>query len=50
VVLNSFWILQEDRAEGDQEGKSKREGRGQTAPFIVSNIYLAVARQLWGGA
>lgn len=36
-----------DRAEGregEQEGKNKRERRGQLAPFIVIQAYLAVAR------
>jgi hypothetical protein len=33
------------RAREKQEGsKSKRERRGQTAPFIVGQAYLAVAR------
>jgi hypothetical protein len=38
--------------EGEQEGKSKRVRgrRGQAAPFIVGQAYLAVARKLRGGA
>ena len=31
-------------AEQEQENKSKREWRGQAAPFIVSQAHLAVAR------
>ena len=27
----------------------ERERRGQIAPFIVDQVYLAVARQLWEG-
>jgi hypothetical protein len=30
--------------EWEQEGKNKRNQRGQAAPFIVSQAYLAVAR------
>ena len=33
-----------ERTEWEQEGKSKREQRGQAAPFIVSQAYLAVVR------
>jgi hypothetical protein len=32
------------KGEGARGGKSKREQRGQIAPFIVSQVYLAVAR------
>jgi hypothetical protein len=32
------------RTEKELEGKSKRERRGQAAPFILSRAYLAVAR------
>ena len=38
----------DERKEGEQEGKRARERRAQVTPFIVSQAYLAVARQLWG--
>jgi hypothetical protein len=53
----STWREGEENGEGargqskktrDQE--SKRGRRGQAAPFIVGQDYLAVARYLWGGA
>ena len=37
------WRGREERQQ-EQEGKSKRRRRGQAAPFIVSQAYLAVAR------
>ena len=43
----SMWV---EKTEWEQEGKSKREQRGQANPSEVNQARLAVARQLWGGA
>jgi hypothetical protein len=39
-----------ETVQGKEGRESKRVGGGQAAPFVVSQAYLAVARQLWGGA
>ena len=35
------------RKQEYESKRGKRERRGQVAPFIVGQAYLAVARQLW---
>ena len=44
---------EQEEARGSKRTRGKREkqekGRGQAAPFIVGEAYLAVVRELWGG-
>ena len=38
------------RTELEEEGKRKREQRGQADSFIAIQAHLAISRQLWGRA
>ena len=40
----NMWREKREGDGGGQEQESKRERRGQAAPFIVSQAHLAVAR------